>query len=369
MGWLGWGMCAIFSCLPEFCKCSNSSTSPWMALPISNDERILVWHSRDMDQFVGRIRSLRSSMEYNVHGFMNVHGGFFQDCFLKCDDRFCLTREMCCGESADTNCFDGVYFTKSMCCHNVPSGNTDSIHHPFEVLTRQYGMLGLEQQQQRITARRLEHLATLALPIAGRRILELGARTGDLTNYFTDRGCHVTVVEPRYENLLLLRSRLALGHLFPRPDKVKILSLDLDKQMPIGHWDVAVCYGLLYHLRWPRQFLRRIASRINDFLVLETKTHDGRTSVWLDESGDASAQGLADSVEVLSRAKIFTVLKSVFPYVYVPSTQPAHEQFPLDWSRVRAGGLSRAVFIASRRKLNSSVGLLSRLPRRQKRAC
>ena len=55
--------------------------------------------------------------------------------------------------------------------------------------------------------RRQEHLASLRLPVAGMRVLEVGAGIGDHTHYFLDRGCAVTVTEAREENLALLRTR------------------------------------------------------------------------------------------------------------------------------------------------------------------
>ena len=54
-------------------------------------------------------------------------------------------------------------------------------------------------QYLRMNARRLEHLASLGLPIAGREVLEVGAGIGDLTSFFLDRGCSVTAIEPRPE--------------------------------------------------------------------------------------------------------------------------------------------------------------------------
>lgn len=54
--------------------------------------------------------------------------------------------------------------------------------------------------------------------------------------------------------------------------------------------------------------------------------------------------------------------------VYAPLTQPAHEEFPLDWTAPRQPGtLSRAVFIASRQPLDHPL-LTTELPDRQ-RAC
>jgi 16S rRNA A1518/A1519 N6-dimethyltransferase RsmA/KsgA/DIM1 with predicted DNA glycosylase/AP lyase activity len=39
----------------------------------------------------------------------------------------------------------------------------------------------------RMNQRRLEHLASLGLPLSGRTVLELGAGIGDLSTFFLDR--------------------------------------------------------------------------------------------------------------------------------------------------------------------------------------
>ena len=59
----------------------------------------------------------------------------------------------------------------------------------------------------RHNARRLEHLASLRLPVSGRSVLEVGAGIGDHTHYYTDRGCRVTITEARAQNLTYLTQR------------------------------------------------------------------------------------------------------------------------------------------------------------------
>ena len=46
-------------------------------------------------------------------------------------------------------------------------------------------------------------------------------------------------------------------------------------------------------------------------------------------------------------------MKALFPYVYIPITQPNHEEFPVDWRDPEShdGHLQRAVFIGSRERL------------------
>ena len=55
-----------------------------------------------------------------------------------------------------------------------------------------------------INSRRLEHLASLRIPIAGMTVFEVGAGIGDLSSYYVDRGNPITITEGREENLRLL---------------------------------------------------------------------------------------------------------------------------------------------------------------------
>src|SRR5262245_4186926 len=60
-------------------------------------------------------------------------------------------------------------------------------------------------EYSRHTARRLEHLASLGIPVHSRTVLEVGAGIGDLTHYFLDRGCTVTATDVREENVRYLK--------------------------------------------------------------------------------------------------------------------------------------------------------------------
>merc|ERR1712032_637598 len=278
---------------------------------------------------------------------------------MGCFRDVCTSEEPCCGTAPPHPlCFDHVFFTPQACC-NISAAES----HPEVVLQDIYNVLGTEQEYQRITARRLEHLSSLALPISRRKVLELGARTGDLTHFFTDRGCNVTVVEPRHINLAQFRIRLSLGKLFPNPERVKLVSMDLETSIPEGTWHVALCYGLLYHLSNPEAFLQRLAPRVSDFLILETIT-SSRTHMQA-ECRHCASMALSGVAKRLPREEIFRILKSLFPFVYVPATQPHHEQFRTNWNMAKGG--SRAIFLASRHHLSSPVELLQRLPRFQRR--
>ena len=65
-----------------------------------------------------------------------------------------------------------------------------------------------------------------------------------------------------------------------------------------------------------------------------------------------------------TRLLLFNTLKQIFPYVYVPKTQAAHPEFPLDWQEARKNNEAlikqgwpgvRAVFIGSRDALDSPL--------------
>ena len=102
----------------------------------------------------------------------------------------------------------------------------------------------LSYHYQRHNQRRLEHLASLGLDIAGSSVFEVGAGIGDHTSFFLDRGCHIVTSDARRANTEILRSR------YPN---VRVLHLDLDNR-PEGFnevFDIVYCYGLLYHLKHP----------------------------------------------------------------------------------------------------------------------
>ena len=204
----------------------------------------------------------------------------------------------------------------------------------------------------RHNARRLEHLASLQLETAGRTVLEVGAGIGDHTSYYLDRGCPVTITEARQENMAVLSAR------YPgRP----VLALDVEAPVavPGSPFEIVHCYGLLYHLSRPDRALEFLASQCSGRLMLETCVSFGSAMDMhpiqedrLDPSQAQSGVGCRPT-----RAWIFATLQRLFTHVYVPCTQPDHEQFPIDWTAPskHLAGLQRAVFVASRGPMNSPL--------------
>ncbi len=208
--------------------------------------------------------------------------------------------------------------------------------------------------------RRQEHLASLGLDLAGASVLEVGAGIGDHTHFFLDRGCRVVSTEGRPENLALLKER------YP---KIETRLLDLERptlEFP-SPFDVIYCYGTLYHLSNPAQALAYLARYCGRLLLLETCV-----SFTQPETINLCAEPAIEFSQAVSgcgcrpgRRWVFNELKQHFRFVYLPITQPCHEEFPIDWTAPKAPApLTRSVFIASRQELRNPL-LLESVPDRQ----
>ena len=201
----------------------------------------------------------------------------------------------------------------------------------------------------RHNARRLEHLASLRIPVAHRTVLEVGAGIGDHSHYYLDRGCSVVITEARAENLDYLRKR------FPDGD-VRHLDLEAPTELPDGPFDIVHCYGLLYHLGDPQGCLRFLARNTGSMLLLETCVSfgdDERINLVVEDDCPTQAASLAGCRP--TRAWVFSRLKELFPYAYATTTQPNHEEFPLDWKAPDLSPtlLHRAVFVGSREPIEN----------------
>ena len=224
----------------------------------------------------------------------------------------------------------------------------------------------------RHNARRLEHLASLRLPLANATVLEIGAGIGDHTTFYLDRGCTVTSVEARPENCQVFVSHLgSLTGYDAERARVSLVAGDAEFLAGAveGTFEIVHCYGLLYHLHDPEAALAVMASVCTRLLLLETCVSFGS-----DEEVNTRREPASDPTQAVhgigcrpTRPWVFSRLKRLFPHVYVPRTQPAHREFPLDWSAPPPGALHRAVFVASRSPLQNDL-LLGEIPQTQEPA-
>ncbi|MBN1365385.1 MAG: class I SAM-dependent methyltransferase [Syntrophaceae bacterium] len=213
----------------------------------------------------------------------------------------------------------------------------------------------------RLNARRLEHLASLRIPVAGLSVLEVGAGIGEHSSYYIDRGCRITITEARPENLRYLEKR------YPGC-AVRFLDMEDPAAIEGSPFDIVHCYGLLYHLSNPERALSYLGSCTGKLLFLETCVSFGESEELnpVKEDKDNPISSYSGTGCRPTRKWLYTRLLEQFAYVYLPKTQPSHEQFPTDWTapEKRTHRLTRAVFIASKKRLDNEL-LTASLPMKQ----
>jgi SAM-dependent methyltransferase len=229
-------------------------------------------------------------------------------------------------------------------------------------IARQWGMYDvfLARDYQQHTIARLDHLDSLGLDIRGKRVLEVGAGIGEHTLFYLHRGCEVVPTDARPELVAFLRERFGLAARHLDVEK------GLDRLSSFGQFDILHCYGLLYHISNPQEFLQASAP-VADLLVLETCVAPGtdhRVEV-VEEDRENIWEAAHGRGCLPTRPWLFATLKEYYPYVYCPMTQPRHREFPLDWSEdaPEPAGLVRAIFLASHRPISRPL-LVDALPKR-----
>ncbi|MCI0471576.1 MAG: class I SAM-dependent methyltransferase, partial [Candidatus Aminicenantes bacterium] len=210
--------------------------------------------------------------------------------------------------------------------------------------------------------KRFEHLDSLNIDFSGKKVLEVGAGIGDQTDYLLAKGCsQVLVTEVRPENLAILRDK------FAGEPRVQVNRLDMEAPEEIGEkFDICYCFGLLYHLANPEPALEFLSRHTEEMLLLETCVsyqHEDGINLCNEDAGSFS-QSVSGKGCRPGRKWIFAQLKKYFDFVYMPITQPDHEQFPTDWTLPEYNlPYARAIFIASRKKLNNPL-LIEDIPLR-----
>ena len=129
-------------------------------------------------------------------------------------------------------------------------------------------------------------------------------------------------------------------------------------------FDIVYAYGILYHLSNPGAALQFMSNACSGLLLLETCVSLGEElSVNpTKEDGAAPSQAIGGMGCRPTRPWLWRELSRLFEFVYATATQPAHEEFPTGWTVPRSeSGLTRSVFVASRRPLESDL-LLDHLP-------
>jgi 2-polyprenyl-3-methyl-5-hydroxy-6-metoxy-1,4-benzoquinol methylase len=210
-----------------------------------------------------------------------------------------------------------------------------------------------------INAARQKWLESADLPIAGRRVLDVGCGIGHFVPFYLERGCDVTAIDGRPENIAELRRRHPRAH----AEVADVQSLD---PASVGEFDVIHCFGLLYHLDSPVAALRHLRAMCGGLMVLETMVCDSSkpVAVLVDET-KAASQALDGMGSRPSPSFLALALNRVgFDYVYGAAQPPEHPDFQFDWrdnlETSRNGVPLRCVIVASTSplELRSLVPLL-----------
>jgi 2-polyprenyl-3-methyl-5-hydroxy-6-metoxy-1,4-benzoquinol methylase len=197
---------------------------------------------------------------------------------------------------------------------------------------------------------RLSHLNSLNLDLNCKRVLELGAGIGDRTLFYLYKGCNITPIEGRQELCDFITKRFGIA-------AIKIdFEYECEKLIDYLDYDVVHCYGLLYHLSNPSEFLKN-ACKTGKIFLLETcvSTDDA------DDPINIVNENIVDATQAISgkgcrptRKWIFDELKKYYPFTYFSITQPKHKEFPLDLRKKLADDhLTRTIFIASSREIHN----------------
>jgi hypothetical protein len=104
-------------------------------------------------------------------------------------------------------------------------------------------------------------------------------------------------------------------------------------------------------------------------LLLETCVSFGEEEAinFCNEVADYPSQAISGNGCRPTRKWVYNQLKQYFEFVYMPITQPNHEEFPIDWTLSSSETkLIRSVFIASRQELNNLL-LVEDIPLKQQR--
>lgn len=229
-----------------------------------------------------------------------------------------------------------------------------------EVFVRTHPFWGfLDADALAINKARMDHLATLDLPLEGKSVLEVGAGIGLLTGFFESRGCKVLSTDARPENVAEIKRR--------HPNR-EVATLDLERPEEVarlGRFDVVFCYGTLYHLAAPEPALQALGG-VSDMILLETclSTGEGEAAPNVAEEHTMN-QAFSGVGSRPTRAWVLHRLEKFWGHGYISLTQPAHPDFPLDWTVPPTRPNTRAIFVGSRTPLANPL-LSAEIPSRHR---
>lgn len=204
----------------------------------------------------------------------------------------------------------------------------------------------------------LEHLASLNLPFANQRVLEVGSGVGWHTGFFEKRGCRVVCTDGRPENVAEHKSR------FPHR-QVEVCDLDvLRSHHGYGRFDIVHCYSVLYHLEDPARTIQDLAAICDKFMIIETDvlSEDEDRIEFRKTAPEIASQSIHGVRNVVGRPWLWRELKKHFPFVYCPITQPEHADYPIRFPAPVNGKAKKIIMIGSHVDMGGLGSVVDQLP-------
>jgi SAM-dependent methyltransferase len=198
----------------------------------------------------------------------------------------------------------------------------------------------------RINEARSAAIASLGLDFGNKSVLDVGSGPGHFVRFYSSRGCTVTAVDGRADNVDALRQRYP--HI--RAVVADVQSFDLSA---LGRFDIVHCLGLLYHLENPLAALRNVARVCDGVLLLETIVLDSQGPLLaIEDEPKTVNQALGGIGSRPTPAFVAMALNRVgFGWVYGFAEPPDHEDFQFEWTGdgtyQRDGHPLRCMFAAS----------------------
>ena len=189
------------------------------------------------------------------------------------------------------------------------------------------------------------HLNYFRSLIDKKDILEVGAGIGLFSEKIANQASSILTTEGRSRLVRVMKKRLINFH------NVSVLKVDVENPKDIkllrrsGKYDLLLCYGLLYHLSNPAEFLRTF-SPLTKNMILETIV-DFSSENWTTvrenpRNNQAIHLGCRPNPDWLLEE-----LKKYFDYVYVCRVVPNHPDFLWESRSKNPTRTSRMIFLCS----------------------
>jgi len=104
----------------------------------------------------------------------------------------------------------------------------------------------------------------------GSRILDVGAGDGSLSFFFEHLGFRVDAIDHRATNYNLMGGIRTLHRALNSAVQVIDADLDAGTALPANHYGLALCFGVLYHVKNPFNLLESLAQR-TQYCILSTR--------------------------------------------------------------------------------------------------